>query len=130
MFASRLSEAETNRVLIVDFDAKIVKHFVEYIHLGCVTAVLKVGDHLNLLRIADKYDVQGLKKLAVYRLIPQLALTNIAAIFNLAAFMQDVDELTAACSKFLAKNRSEVMKARVLESLSCEAKDLLLAVTI
>lgn len=126
MFTSELSEATSNRVLIDDFDADIVKQFVDYIHHGCVDAVLDANSNVELLRIADKYDVEGLKKLAIDRIIPQLTLTNIAAIFNFGVLLQDVDKLLAACSDFMAKNRTQVKEANIVESLGLEANKLLL----
>lgn len=126
MFASNLGECEENRVLIVDFNADIVKHFVDYIHTGRVNEQLDANGNVELLRIADKYDVKGLKKFAVDRLVPQLSLDNIAAIFNFAAPLQDVDELTQACSKFMVKHRSSIKENEVSKSLNTEAANLLI----
>lgn len=123
MFGSQLSEAATNRVEIVDFDADIVKHFVDYIQTGRVTAELNADDSVELLRMADKYDVEGLRKLAIDCIVPQLSLTNIAAIFNLAMSLQDVDELNRACGMFLANNLPQVKEAKLVESLSSDAKN-------
>lgn len=126
MFISELRQTDTNRVLIVDFDADIVKHLVDYIHTGHVDAELGVDDNVKLIQIADKYDVQGLKKLAIARIIPQLDLSNIAAIANFAVSLQDADALTQACSEFMMQNRSTMRENKIFKSLSREAANLLL----
>ena len=58
-----MKKAKQKRVKIEDFDADVVAQFVRYIHTGSINESLVVST-LELLKIADKYDVTGLKILA------------------------------------------------------------------
>lgn len=124
---SNMSEADPKRVLITDFDAHIVNHFVQYVHLGRIDAKLDVNDSTELLRMAEKYAVQGLKELAIDCIVPQFSLANIAAVFNNAVLMQDVDRLKEACGDFITKNRTEINKQNVYQNFSHKASQFLLS---
>jgi hypothetical protein len=60
MFANNMLEASNNAVEIPDFDEKVVKAMIEYIYSGEVKSL--PGNAPDLLQIAEKYDLPGLKE--------------------------------------------------------------------
>ena len=60
MFSTEMIEAKENTVDINDFDADVVKAMLEYIYTG-ETDDLN-GKAPDLMQIAEKYDLPGLKE--------------------------------------------------------------------
>ncbi|KAL6972378.1 Zinc finger and BTB domain-containing protein 7A [Sarracenia purpurea var. burkii] len=70
MFASKMKEVENNRVEIEDIDDEVLENMLSYIYTGrCEN---KLAD--KLLVVAEKYDLQMLKKICEDELIENLSL--------------------------------------------------------
>ena len=127
MFAVDMAEAKSKRISIEDFDAAVVEQFVRYIHTDTIDESLEVFAR-ELLMIADKYDVRGLKNLAEKRLIKSLSIETVCATFEFVTLITNVEELRVACSKFICNNRDAVKLKGDWQKLSENSKDLLLDV--
>jgi hypothetical protein len=60
MIENEMIESTTNTVDIPEFDAKVVEGMLEYIYTGKVESLPEGAP--DLLQIAEKYDLQGLKE--------------------------------------------------------------------
>ena len=107
MFAAEMTEAASKRVSIEDFDAEVVEQFISYVHTDSIDTSLKVPA-LELLMIADKYDVRGLKNLAQKQLIKSLSLETVCATFELVTMINSIEALQAACNKLICNNRDAI----------------------
>lgn len=116
-----IREHKENRIVIEDFDADTIKHMVSYIHSGNIEAELDADSNINLLMVADKYNVVGLKKFASERLIKQIDDTSIFKIFNQAVLFSDLNKLQLACFDYLAHNFSALKQHVSFQTLSKKA---------
>ena len=114
-------EAKTNRITIDDFDGEVVEQLVRYIQTGEIDDSLSTSPR-ELLLIADKYDVGGLKLLAQSKLIEEICIENVCATLDLALLIADTDNLCADCCNFIVENRKAVQNRVDWQTLSDSAK--------
>ena len=126
MLATDMTEARTNRIQVDDFDGQVVKQLVRYIHTGAIDDSLATSD-LDLLFIAEKYDVEGLKFLALVRLQKSLSIDTVCDLFAFALDITDAVELRDECVEFILHNRKAVREHQSWQSLSESAKDFLIS---
>ena len=127
MFAADMEEAKSKCVSVEDFDDNVVEQFVCYIHTDTVDESLEVSAR-ELLMIADKYDVSGLKNLAQKRLIKSLSIETVCAAFELVTLISNAEALRAACSKFIRNIRYAIKSKGGWQKLSKSTQDQLLGV--
>ena len=102
-------EAQTNRVTIKDFDGSVVKQLVDFIQTTKLDESLQTSAR-DLLLIADKYDVHGLKILAQDRLMYSLSIENVCATLQLALYVPETKKLRTACIHFIASNHQAILQ--------------------
>ena len=81
-FASNMEEKSKNEVKIKDSTPAAVKTMLSYIYTGQVTN--NIGDIVaEVLQLADKYDLPGLKKICEITLLDDLVVENCINTFIL-----------------------------------------------
>ena len=125
MFAADMEEAKSKRVSIEDFDADVVEQFVRFIYIDSIDESLEVSAR-ELLKIANKYDVRGLKDLAQMQLVTSLSVEMVCRMFEFAPMIADAEVLRIACSEFICDNRDAVELKGGWQKLSDSAKIQLL----
>jgi hypothetical protein len=83
MFKTNMEESLKGEVTIIDFNAKTVEEFLEFIYIGKVSES-EDTDWMSLLEISGKYDVQLLKKYCECQLVADLDSENAYDILVLA----------------------------------------------
>ena len=122
MFSTDMAEARNNRVVIDDFDSNVIEQLVRYIQTSKIDESIEASAH-NLLLIADKYDVRGLKDLAQNQLIKSLGFETVCDTFEFATMIADTEALRTACSKFICDNRDAVKSKGDWRKLGESAKE-------
>ena len=123
MFAADKEEAKSKRVPIEDNDADVVEQFICFIHTGVISSDVCARE---LLLIADKYDVRGLKDLAQKQLIESLSVETVCGMFEFAMSTANAEVLQAACSEYIRINQNAVKLKGGWQKLSDSAKTQLL----
>ena len=102
-------EARNDRIEIADFDSKVIEQLVHYIQTGKIDESLETSAR-DLLLIADKYDVRGLKVFAKGQLANSINAETVCATLNLATLIADTEDLRVACYKFISANQTAMRK--------------------
>ncbi len=82
MLETDMTEKEQSAVQIPDFDDNVVKGMLQYVYTGETQLVCQRGP--DLLRIADKYDLPGLKEDCEQAICDGLTVDNAADMLTLA----------------------------------------------
>ena len=127
MFVADMAEAKSKRISIEDFDADVVSQLVRYIHTDSIDETLEVTAR-ELLLIADKYDVRGLKDIAQNLLSKSLTVETVCDTFEFATLIADAKALREVCVGFIRANRLVVKSRGNWQNLNNEAKAQLLDV--
>ncbi|XP_042898280.1 uncharacterized protein [Parasteatoda tepidariorum] len=109
MFDQQMTENNTGIVDIVDVEAKTFSSFLEYIYTGSVE---KMDEELalNLLVVADKYDVPSLAKKCSLLLMSVLSNRNLCKVL-LIADMVHQKELKSFVVEFILKNSTSILSS-------------------
>jgi hypothetical protein len=84
MFSGAMNEASTNEVFIPDFDAVVLKEFINFIYTDrCERAVLESYAEA-LLAVACKYQVPGLETICENHLCANLSVSNVVNVLYLS----------------------------------------------
>ncbi|CAL8116395.1 unnamed protein product [Orchesella dallaii] len=109
MFDANMIERETATVQIVDFDDEVVKGMLEHLYTGETTVIDNRAQ--ELLQIAEKYNLDGLKEDCEYAVGDKLSKGNAAEILALAC-THNAPILKAQVIRFISKNKEELMKMK------------------
>ena len=120
-----MEETKNKRVVIKDFGADIVEQFLRFIHTEKLDDASDASAR-ELLLIADKYDVRGLKTLAQELLVTSLSVATVCGTLKLALLVADTNDLQTACRVFIRDNRAAVGECGSWEALDENAKNQLL----
>ena len=125
MFAVDMQEANSKRVSIEDFDADVVADVVEqlirYIHTGSINESLEVSAR-ELLKIADKYDVAGLKLLAQKQMSNGINDETVGDTLEVAVMIADAEALRKKCCQYIEKNTKALKSKGSILQLNDSAK--------
>ncbi|CAG5035203.1 unnamed protein product [Parnassius apollo] len=102
MLKDETAESQNNYVKLIDVCKEDLQCLIEFMYTGTVKE-LEDSNCINLLILADKYDLKGLKDLAQYELSLQLSTDNVLEILVLAD-MYNSDSLKFSALKFIKKN--------------------------
>uniref|UniRef100_A0AC34RTJ5 BTB domain-containing protein n=2 Tax=Panagrolaimus sp. JU765 TaxID=591449 RepID=A0AC34RTJ5_9BILA len=102
VFATILEESTTNRLVIDDFEVKIVKAAVNFMYKRELDADLKIKALLNLSRFAYKYQLVDKQQIS-QKLEEQINLITIRTISNFSK-ANSMDDLYDKCVDYLAKD--------------------------
>ena len=125
MFAAGMNETKNKSVIIEDFGADIVEQFVRYIHTDKLDEASEASAR-DLLLIADKYNVRGLKTLAQDLLITSLSAATVCGTLEFALLVADAKDLQEACCNFIKNNRAAIGAYGNWEALDENAKNHIL----
>ena len=124
MLSTDMTEARTNRIAIDDFDGQTIKQLVRYIQTGAIDESLATSAQ-DLYLIADKYDVDGLKILALFRLQKSLSIDTVCGAFASAFVVPGAVALRDECCRFIVQNHKAVKKHSNWQNLDCNTKSFL-----
>lgn len=102
MLKEATAESLNNYVKLVDVGKEDLSCILEFIYTGTVKD-LENSNWFNLLMLADKYDLKGLRELSQHALGQQLTTDNVLEVL-IVADMYNSDDLKAAALKFIKKN--------------------------
>ena len=122
-----MAEASDNRITIDGFDSNVIKQLVRYLQTGTIDEALEASAR-DLLLIADKYDVCGLKIFAQSRLASAINIETVCATLNVATLIADTEDLRAACCKFISTNQTAIKIHESWQTLSESSKACLFTV--
>ena len=114
MIESPMQENRENRVEITDFDPKVVQELLTYIYTGEAPNLKEMPQ--DLLKIAEKYDLQHLKIMCGEVLYHSLNVSNVVDTLLLAD-LHSIRQLKSACLSFAAAHFSEVTKTTGWDTL-------------
>ena len=121
MFYGQMSEATSNEVIIRDCDPAVMKELVRFIYTDVCDAGALQQHCEELLSVACKYQVLGLKILCERQLYSTLTTTNVIDVLCIAE-MYDTAELKREALLFFERHALEITRhesfAEMSQSLS------------
>lgn len=124
MFSSKLAEAKDGVLKITDCSPSSVKAMLEFCYMGVVEQQLFEKHTKDILIIAQKYNIQGLKEDCEKYLGSEMTLKNFAFFLQFADTYA-CDILMAECRQFLLKNYEEVTNSSDWTQLKKKSQDLI-----
>lgn len=106
MLKDDTAESQNNYVKLVDVNSDDLRCMLEFIYTGTVKDLDNV-DFVNVLMLADRFNLKGLSELAQYALAKQITVENALDIFIIAD-MYDSEALKNATLKFIKKNNKSL----------------------
>jgi len=107
MFEHNMEESKTGEVVIKDFDIDIVKAVVAHIYTGEVE--LTEDNTEELIRAADKYHLEGLKKKTEDALVKTVQIENAIAMFVLGDAVH-ANKLRDVSKEIIVSNAVAIVK--------------------
>ncbi|XP_037045183.1 speckle-type POZ protein-like [Bradysia coprophila] len=109
MLGTNMTEKQQNTVEILDFDTDVVRGMLQYLYTGETELI---GRHApDLLRIAEKYDLAGLKEACEHAICDDLNVDNAAMLLNLA-HMHNATLLKQCALDFIKRNATKVKQTK------------------
>ena len=107
MFDSKMTESNSNQIF--DFDEITIKRMAEFLYKDTFTDIAGTSyeDLLSLLAIANKYEINSLKNVAISYLMKILNIDNVAVILN-KAILYESNTLLTACRLFIKVNSNKL----------------------
>ncbi|CAO1409249.1 unnamed protein product [Diamesa hyperborea] len=102
MFSTNMEEARSNETVITDVSSESFGEFLNYLYSGkCPNLEVYAMD---LLVIADKYEIDDLKKLCEVKILLNLTQENAPAVFELANIYRCANELKTEAFELIKKS--------------------------
>jgi len=115
MFSVNMLEKELSTAAIADFDDDVVKGMLEYIYTGETELM---GERApDLLQIAEKYDLPGLKEDCEYVIAEHLTFDNAAEILVMA-HLYNAGYLKPRVIDYINCNKEEVKKTKSFQKVT------------
>lgn len=108
MFRHDTSEKETGTIIIPDIDPGPFEKFLDFLYTGELED-FSFDDIYVLYSIADKYDVQGLKKFCSKYMMQNLTVENFCDVAVLADRYNEM-RLVSAVQGFFNRNVSHILE--------------------
>ena len=102
----KFNEGQKNQLKIEDFDSETVRMMIHFVYCNELPEGAKCS--INLLLIADKYNIKSLVQFCQEELSQNLSLENALQILEISEKI-DVDHLRVETLAFVAKNRKTLM---------------------
>ncbi|KAJ8688091.1 hypothetical protein QAD02_023886 [Eretmocerus hayati] len=109
MFEHDMRESNENKVEITDFRPEVMKEAFRFIYSGTVNLKEAKGMECELLAVADKYKLDGLKEHCEDELSGSLTIDNVGEMLMLA-HLHKAEKLTERAVKFTSMNAREVVR--------------------
>lgn len=103
MLKDDTAESQNNIVKLVDVATDDIHAMLEYIYTGTIRDIDNIN-FTNILMLADRYDLKGLRELCNHALAQQLTPENAIDILLLAD-MYDSDSLKLTALKYIKRNK-------------------------
>jgi len=117
MFQSNMKEKETQKVAIDDFTPNVVAEMLNFMYTGTVSSHDAIGEiATDLLRAADKYQVDLLKNVCEDRLCSTVEVTNCVDYLVLGDMYQTL-KLKRKAVETIAENVDSIMDSDVFKDL-------------
>lgn len=117
MFKNDMEETTTGEVKIEDCEPDIFKQLLHYIYSGRTSTPLTDAIAQSLFVLADKYDIQDLKKECVTFLLSCLRMDNVVGLL-VWSHLHSIEELKEVTLTYMARNGKEIYLLKDLEELA------------
>ena len=115
MFKHDMLESKNKQVNITDISNKAIKNMIRFIYTGALR-LGEVSVELDVLKAADKYDINNLKEMCEERISKKLSIENCFEILQ-AAQQFNADKLKDKAIEFIAKNADVLIEKPEFELL-------------
>ena len=111
MFNGYMTESNSNKVQIPDFDVITIRRMVEFLYKDTFTDIdgTSYKDLLSLLKISDKYEIISLKEASSGYIKTKITVDNVAEL-RIHALVYDSVDLLYDCLQFIESNSSQLFK--------------------
>ena len=123
MFQTQMVEQQTSTVEIDDCTNDAMGGFLAYVYHGGHEACTDLQLCVEMLMLADKYDVAGLKALCASQLSASLSVDTVTPILQ-AAHLVKVDSLKRVCIAFIKSNAAQLLFHQPFQQLQQATGDL------
>lgn len=106
MLKEETAESQNGCVKLVDVGKEDLQCILEYIYTGTIKD-LENCNCCNMLMLADRYNIKGLREISQYALAQQLSVDNAIEIF-MVSDLYNSEVLKIAALKFIKKNSSVI----------------------
>uniref|UniRef100_A0A0N5CIH4 BTB domain-containing protein n=1 Tax=Strongyloides papillosus TaxID=174720 RepID=A0A0N5CIH4_STREA len=106
MFVSSLSESQSSIIEISDFRYEVVREMINYIYKDSTSELQQMA--IEILAIADKYNLEGLKTMAEQSLCNTLDIGTVLEYFKISE-MYAAKGLKRNCLEFLRNNAPDII---------------------
>ena len=129
MFNSNMMEATSNEVTITDFQPSVIDKMLQFIYAGTFENRYITEDvAYDLLRAADKYQLEQLKNICEDKLCESLDIGN-SMKYLVLSDIQGADKLREMSMELIVKNMDLIMESAVYRNWMDSHKDLVLEIT-
>uniref|UniRef100_A0A0K0EZI5 Speckle-type POZ protein (inferred by orthology to a human protein) n=1 Tax=Strongyloides venezuelensis TaxID=75913 RepID=A0A0K0EZI5_STRVS len=104
-------ESKENIIKIVDENLQTLETMIDYIYSGTIPELLNDDEIIDLLQLADKYDIQPLYHLCQDRLIFHLTEMNVCEMLQVSEAYK-AQSLMDACIRLVARNLNHILESR------------------
>ncbi|XP_043464515.1 BTB and MATH domain-containing protein 43-like isoform X3 [Leptopilina heterotoma] len=104
MLENPMTEARDNKLIIGDFELKIVEEMIRYLYTDEITGKLSQDELKQLLLIANKYNLENLKKLSLKKICKLIKDFKEAYELLLCIESYNFDDLRQLMIKFMSDN--------------------------
>lgn len=124
MFTTNMKEQRTNRVAIKGIDIDIMKKVLSYMYTGEIAIEQDANIVLQMLAVAELYQIEKLKKMCQIQLSNNLTVNNVLNVLD-EANLHNAQELREDAIKYMVNHRKEIVKLEDFEILYKAKADLL-----
>ncbi|OXA43363.1 Speckle-type POZ protein B [Folsomia candida] len=117
MFSSKMLESTMNTVEIPDFDEDVVEGMLEFMYSGQVEGLHDPDKASALLRIAEKYDLPGLKEECEHNMAENLNVDTAITILVMA-HIHNAALLKLKVIDFINRNKDDVKKTKAFKEVA------------
>ncbi|KAK0161731.1 hypothetical protein PV327_008149 [Microctonus hyperodae] len=82
MFKSGMTESSNKRIVVTDIEVEIMEKVVEFMYTGTINPIPEYDILLSIMKVADKYEILGLKEFSERKLSQKITLENVFEIFE------------------------------------------------
>ncbi|CAB3408698.1 unnamed protein product [Caenorhabditis bovis] len=105
---SDILETSEKRLRISDFTPTAVRAMLQFMYGGVIRMDLEIEDTMEVMQIAEKYQIESLKRTCEQYLLDRLVVSNVLDCLAQGDTFQSVI-LTEACMEYIVHHRHKVM---------------------
>ena len=106
MFTTDMSEKELGRAKVSDIWPETLREMLRYIYCGRIEAPEQAEE---LLRAAEKYELDGLKIICLEELCTELSEMNVVDMYQLACLCTNAEVLKNRAIEFMVENMTDIV---------------------